>query len=157
MRKNILENNQIMNFDFQIDRTEETHFHPSVEILYVLEGDPRITVQDKVYEAHPEDIIVINANKKHSYRADSEVLIGYVEINFHMLTELLDTNQLFFWCNSVLNKSAAFEDMRRILKQIFGQYFEKNGYGKVLLQSMYYQLLQVLVGNFMVQSDDKRF
>ena len=156
MRNNILENSQIMNFDFQIERAEETHVHPSVEIIYVLEGDPRVTVQDKVYEAHPEDIIVVNANKRHSYRADSDVLIGYVEINFHMLTELLGTNQIFFWCNSVLNKSAVFDDMRQVLKQIFGQYFEKSGYGRVLLQNMYYQLLQILVGNFMVQTDDRR-
>ena len=70
---------------------------------------------------------------------------------------MLGSNQMFFWCNSILNKNAAYEDMRRIMKQIFGQYFERSGYGKVLLKSLYYQLLQVLLENFMVQSGDMRF
>ena len=157
MRKSILNGDQIMNFEFQIERMEGTHFHQSIEILYVLEGNPEITVQDKIYQAHPDDIVVINANKKHSYQAAEDILIGYVEIDFRMLEELLGSSRLFFWCNSVLNKSAAYDDMRRILKKIFAQYFEKDGYGKVVLQSMYYQLLQVLVENFMVQSDDRRF
>ncbi len=146
-----------MNFEFQIERMENPHFHQSVEILYVLEGNPEITIQDQVYQAHPEDIVVINANKKHSYQSREDVLLGYVEIDFRMLAELLGSDRLLFWCNSVVNKNTAFDDMRRILKQIFGQYFEKSGYGKIVLQSMYYQLLQVLLENFMIQSNDQRF
>ncbi len=157
MRKNILDGSQIMNFEFQIERLEGTHFHQSIEILYVLEGEPEITIQDRPYQAHPEDIIVVNANKKHSYQAEDEVLIGCFEIDFRMLGDMLGSNQIFFWCNSILNKNAAYEDMRRIMKQIFGQYFERSGYGKVLLKSLYYQLLQVLLENFMVQSGDMRF
>ena len=52
MRKNILNGNQIMNMEFQIDRMESLHFHQSIEILYVLEGDPEITVQNNTYQAH---------------------------------------------------------------------------------------------------------
>ena len=157
MRKSILNGSQIMNFAFQIERAEGTHFHQSIEIFYVLEGSPEVIVQDKVYQAHPEDIIVINANKKHSYQSKEDVLIGYMEIDFHLLEELLGTSHLFFWCNSVLDKSAAYEDMRSILKKIFSQYFDKDGLGEVVLRSLYYQLLQVLLENFMVKNDDRRF
>ena len=157
MRKSILNENQIMNFEFQIERMERTHLHQSIEILYVLEGNPEVKIQDKVYRTHPEDIIVINANKKHSYQSKEDVLIGFFEIDFRILGDMLETNHLLFWCNSVQNKNAAYDDMRRIMKQIFSQYFEKKGYGQVILQSMYYQLLQVLLENFMVQSDDRRF
>ena len=146
-----------MNFAFQIEPSEAPHFHQSIEILYILEGTPEVTVQDKVYQTHPDDIIVINANKKHSYQSRSDVLIGYVEIDFHLLEELLGTNRLFFWCNSCLDRNAAYDDMRNILKEIFSQYFEKTGFGEVVLQSMYYRLLQVLLENFMVNSNDHRF
>ena len=157
MQKSILDGSQIMNYEFQIERVENTHFHQSIEILYVLEGDPEITVQDKLYQAHPEDIIVINANKKHSWRSSEDVLIGCVEIDYRILGDLLGSDRILFWCNSVLNKNAAFDDMRRIMKKIFSQYFEKSGYGKIVLQSMYFQLLQVLLENFLIQSDDRRF
>lgn len=157
MQKSILDGSQIMNFEFQIERMERKHFHQSIEILYVLEGNPEIIIQDKKFQAHPEDVVVINANKEHSYQCQEDVLIGYFEIDYRLLGDILNSNQIFFWCNSILNKNAAYEDMRRCMKQIFGQYFEKNGYGKVVLQEMYYHLLLVLLENFMVQSDDRRF
>ena len=122
MKKNILGENQIMNMEFQIDKTEMIHLHQSVEILYVLEGNPEITVQDNTYQAHPEDVLVINANKKHSYRSKDDVMLGCFEINYRMLGDLLDTSQILFWCNSVVNKNAAYEDMRKIMKQIFSLY-----------------------------------
>ena len=46
MRKSILNENQIMNFEFQIERMERTHFHQSIEILYVLEGNPEVKIED---------------------------------------------------------------------------------------------------------------
>ncbi|WP_281550016.1 GH39 family glycosyl hydrolase [Murimonas intestini] len=157
MKKNILGENQIMNMEFQIDKTEMIHLHQSVEILYVLEGNPEITVQDNTYQAHPEDVLVINANKKHSYRSKDDVMLGCFEINYRMLGDLLDTSQILFWCNSVVNKNAAYEDMRKIMKQIFSLYFDKNGQTQILIQSLYFQLLQVLTENFFVKSEDKRF
>lgn len=157
MRKSILDGSQIMNFEFQIEPVEKKHFHQSIEIIYVLDGDPEIVIQDKKYQAHPEDIIVINANKEHSYQSREDVLIGYFEIDYRLLGDMLNSSHIFFWCNSILNKNAAYADMRRVMKQIFGQYFEKSGYGKVVLQGMYYQLLQMLLANFMVQNDDRRF
>lgn len=157
MRRSILNGRQIMNFEFRIERMEAAHFHQSIEILYVLEGNPEICIQDRICQAHPEDVIVINANKKHSYQSGDDVLIGCFEIDFWMLADMLGTNQLFFWCNSALNRNAAYDDMRRVMKQIFSLYFEKAPYGKVILEGLYYQLLRTLLENFMVQSNDRRF
>ncbi len=156
MRKNILNGNQIMNMEFQIDRMESLHFHQSIEILYVLEGDPEITVQNNTYQAHPEDILVINANKKHSYQSRNEVLLGCFEIDYRLLGDMLSANQLLFWCNSVVNKNSAYDAMRKIMKKIFSLYFEKGGQTEIIRQSLYYQLLEILTENFFVQSGDKR-
>lgn len=157
MRKNILNGKQIMNMEFQIDKTESLHFHQSIEILYVLEGEPEITVQDNTYQAHPEDIIVINANKKHSYQCETEVLLGCFEIDYRLLGDMLETDQLLFWCNSIVNKNSAYDDMRRVMKKIFGLYFEKGGQTRIIRESLYYQLLEILTENFFVQSGDRRF
>ncbi|MCD8154818.1 MAG: helix-turn-helix domain-containing protein [Clostridiales bacterium] len=157
MRKNILSSDQILNFEFQIDRVEPTHFHQSIEILYILEGSPEVTIHDSVYRAQPEDILVINANKRHSYISREDVLIGCFEINFRMLCEMLNTNQILFWCNSVKNKNAAYDEMREVFRQIFNHYAYRETGGKLVLQSLYYKLLQILVKNFLVRSDDRRF
>lgn len=157
MRKNILEEKAIMDFDFQIAKLEPSHFHQSIELIYVLEGDVRISVGNNNYEAGPEDILVVNANKKHSYQSTGEVLLGYFQINFRQLSEILNTNQILFWCNSIVNKNAAYDELRSAMKQIFNQYSDKKGQGFIVLNRLYYQLLQILVEHFLVSSDDKRF
>lgn len=157
MKKNILNGNQIMNMEFQIEKVDPIHFHQSIEILYVLEGNPKITIQDNTYQAHPEDILVINANKKHSYQSEKDVLIGCFEIDYRLLGDMLQTRQLLFWCNSVVNKNSAYEDMRKIMKKIFSLYFEKGGQAEIIRQSLYYQLLEILTENFFVQAGEKNF
>lgn len=157
MRKNILDEKDIMNFEFQIAKSEPTHFHQNIEIIYVLEGNLKLTIGNSEYDAAPEDIIVINSNKKHSYYSTEDILIAYFQIDFRQLSEIMNTNQILFWCNSIMNKNAAYEDLRIVMKQIFNQYNEKNGLGIIVLKSLYYRLLLVLVEHFLVRSDDKRF
>lgn len=157
MRRNILKDKDIMDFEFQITRTELTHLHQSIELLYILEGDITVMVGENTYQAKPEDIIVINANKKHSYHADGEILLAYFEIDFSQLCSILGTSQLLFWCNSVVDKNTAFEELRGIMKQIFNQYFNKSDQGALVLKSYYYQMLKVLAENFQVGSKYARF
>jgi len=146
-----------MNFEFQIAKNEPAHFHQSIELLYVLEGNIRITIGDSEYEAAPEDILVVNANKKHSYHSAEDVLLGYFQIDFRKLSEILGTNQILFWCNSIMNKNAAYDELRIVMKQIFNQYHEKKGLGFLVLNGLYYKMLQILVEHFLVRGDDKRF
>lgn len=157
MRRDILNGKQIMNMEFQLGKMEPIHFHQAIEILYILEGNPEISIQNDTFQAHPEDILVINANKKHSYQSTEDVLLAYFEIDYRLLGDMLDTNQILFWCNSVMNKNAAYDDMRSIMKQILSLYFEKGGQTQIVLQSLYFQLLEVLIKNFFVKSGDKRF
>lgn len=157
MRKNILKNHDIVDFEFRIAKSETTHLHQSIELLYILEGNVEVTVSENVYHAEPEDIIVINANKKHSYQAAGDILMAYFEIDFTQLCDILNTSQLLFWCNSVVDKNAAFEDLRSIMKQIFNQYYNKSEQGALVLKSYYYQLLKILTENFQVGSGYAQF
>lgn len=157
MRKNILKEKDIMDFEFQIARSEMTHLHQSIELLYILDGEVTVTVGENVYHAKSEDIIVINTNKKHSYQSEGEVLIAYFEIDFTQLCSILNTSQLLFWCNSVVDKNAAFAELRTIMKQIFNQYYNKSDQGALVLKSYYYQMLKVLTENFQVGSGYAQF
>ncbi len=157
MYKNIVDGQDIMNFEFRILKSEPLHFHQNIEILYVLEGNLKLVIGNSEYNAAPEDIIVINANKKHSYYTTEDILVGYFQIDFRQLSEILNTNQILFWCNSTMNKNAAYEDLRVVMKQIFNQYNDRSGLGLIVLKTLYYRFLQILVENFLVRSDDKRF
>jgi beta-xylosidase/AraC-like DNA-binding protein/mannose-6-phosphate isomerase-like protein (cupin superfamily) len=156
MRKDIGNDKTIMDFDFQIVRSEPTHFHQSIEVIYILEGKTSITVENNTYEAESEDVLVVNANKKHSYQSSGDVLIGYFMINYQQLSDILNTNQIMFWCNSIVYKNAAYDELRLVMKQIFNQYFDKRGQGFIVLMSLYYKMIQILVEHFLVSCDDKR-
>lgn len=157
MHKNIMDDKDIMNFEFRILKSEPIHFHQNIEILYVLEGNLKVIAGNSEYKAAPEDIIVINANKKHSYYATEDILVGHFQIDFRQLSEILDSNQILFWCNSTMNKNAGYDDLRVVMKQIFNQYNDQSGLGLIVLKTLYYRLLQILVENFLVRSDDRRF
>ncbi|MFV0362661.1 MAG: GH39 family glycosyl hydrolase [Suipraeoptans sp.] len=157
MKKNILKDRNIVDFEFQIAKNETTHLHKSIELLYIIEGDVQVVVEENIYNAKPEDIIVINTSKKHSYQADSDVLIAYFEIDFNQLCEILNTNQLLFWCNSVVDKNGAYDDIRRVIKQIFNQYYNKSEQGALVLIGQYYQMLRLLTENFRVDSGYAQF
>jgi len=157
MSEIFMNSNSLMDYNFTIDRNENLHFHENIELLYVLEGQLKLKVEAETYEMNQDDLIIINMNQKHDYHVNEELLLGHIYLSAHALTELLNQDMILFWCNSVIDKSEAYADIRRIAKQIFNQSFEQTGQGKIFLSSLYYQLLHLLTNGFLVRSYDKRF
>lgn len=157
MAIDVLKNDSIMNFEFKIAKREPVHFHQNIEIFYVLEGQVKLSVDDQSFEMNAEDVLIINSNKKHSYMASGDTLIGSFQVDYAMLTSIMKSSQVLFWCNSVINKTSAFEEIRSIMKTIFNQYFDKDPQSQVYVQSLYYQLLKSILENFLIRNDDQRF
>lgn len=146
-----------MDFDFCIQTYQPPHFHQNIELFYVVEGLVELTVTDEVYTMQKDDFIIINANKKHGYQAKDEVLISCIHINYQMLNLLLQNNFILFWCNSAIDKNESYIKIRRIIKLILNQYFEKKNRGIIYLNSLFYELLHILTSNFLINSNDKQF
>lgn len=103
---------RIMSFDFVTEKRKETHFHQNPEIIYVLEGTARVELDSDSYKLHKGDFILINANKRHSYQeAGGELLLAVFYINFSLIAEYMGTNQLLFWCNTVTDRSEAYDQL----------------------------------------------
>lgn len=147
----------LMDFEFSIVRDKPIHFHQTIELLYVLEGHLKLKVEEERYQLGQDDMIVINMNRKHEYHGSDDILLGHIYFSPQQLSELIGQDMVLFWCNSVVDKSEAYKDVRIVVKQIFNQSFEQTGQGKLYLTSLYYQLLHVLTSNFLVRSHDQRF
>jgi len=156
MQDFILKNGEIMDFDFYIHSYEQFHIHQNIELFYVVEGSVELTIAEEVYTIQQDDFIIVNANKKHGYKATEEVLISCIHINYQMLGLLLQNNFILFWCNSVIDKNESYIEIRRIIKLILNQYFEKKNRGIIYLNSLFYELLHILTSNFLINSNDKR-
>lgn len=133
-----------------------THYHQDPELFYLLSGHFEVKIDDAVYQMKKGDILLINANKRHTLAAKGELLMARFEIDFHLLAEQLGSMQLLFWCNSVIDKNEAFQELRILLDKIIDRYFEQENKDALRMNALYYETLYVLAGNFLVKSDDIR-
>lgn len=133
-----------------------THYHQDPELFYLLSGHFEVKIDDAVYQMKKGDILLINANKRYTLAAKGDLLMARFEIDFHLLAEQLGSMQLLFWCNSVIDKNEAFQELRILLDKIIDRYFEQENKDALRMNALYYETLYVLAGNFLVKSDDIR-
>lgn len=147
----------IMDFEFDTSEVQNTHFHQNLEIVYVLEGSVEVQIEPETYNLKKGDFLLINANKRHSWRATEEkILLASFQINFTMLAEYMGTNQLLFWCNTTADKNESYEQLKRVLDQMLNRSYDKEKEGAIYLNSIYYEAIYLLVAYFMIKADDVR-
>lgn len=147
---------KLMQFHFIAQAETATHYHQNPEMFYVLRGNLDIKIDDKMYKMQSGDIVLINANKRHTVIGNEELLGARFEIDFHLLAEYMGSMQLLFWCNTVADRNHAYSNLRRLLDRILTRYFEKDDKSALYLNALYFETLYVLTSNFLVKADDVR-
>lgn len=147
---------KLMQFHFIAQAETATHYHQNPEMFYVLRGNLDIKIDDKIYKMQRGDIVLINANKRHTVIGNEELLGARFEIDFHLLAEYMGSMQLLFWCNTVADRNHAYSNLRRLLDRILTRYFEKDDKSALYLNALYFETLYVLTSNFLVKADDVR-
>ena len=80
---------KLMQFHFIAQAETATHYHQNPEMFYVLRGNLDIKIDDKTYKMQSGDIVLINANKRHTVIGNEELLGARFEIDFHLLAEYM--------------------------------------------------------------------
>lgn len=157
MQEMILKKGEIMDFNFYVQTTEPLHDHQDIELFYVVEGTALLTVADETYTMQQDDFIIINSNKRHSYLTIGEALIGCIHISYQHLHQLLQSDFILFWCNTIVDKNEFHIEIRKVIKLILNQYYEKKKVGLIYLKSLYYELLHILTSNFLISTEAHLF
>lgn len=153
----IMENDRkLIQVHFITNAEVSTHYHQNPEVFYVLTGELKVQIDETTFLMKQGDIILINANKRHTMNRNEELLGARFEIDFHLLAEYMESMQLLFWCNSVADKNAAYADLREVFDHILSRYFEKDEKSALDLQALYFQTAHILTSNFLVKADDTR-
>jgi len=155
--KSNLSKEKIITYNITVKQKEEIHFHQDVELIYVLEGEMELKVEADTFHLKQDDIVVINPNKKHSYKCSEDILMASFYISFQKLSSFLENNLILFWCNSTIDKDDSFEEVRKIIKSIFNHYLNRKGKDDFYEYSLFYQLLNLLTNNFLINNADERF
>lgn len=147
---------KLMQFYFITKAEVSTHYHQNPELFYVLSGELDIKIDDQKFHLTKGDVILINANKRHEMCGHDNLLAARFEIDFHLLAEHMESMQLLFWCNTVVDKNEAYGELRSVLDQILDRYFEKEEKAALHLNALYYEATYILTSNFLVKMDDTR-
>ncbi len=134
----------------------EQHYHQNLDLLYVLEGSVDVVLDDREYHMMPEDVILINSNKRHKFENSGNLLAIRFEIDYYLLSQTVGTTQILFLCNSVVDKNSAYDRLRNQMQEIIKYYYINSNSDNCHLQSLHYQMLHVLLANFMVKTDETR-
>lgn len=135
---------------------EQEHFHQDIELLYVLEGTLDVTAGEQITHMKPEDILVVNANKRHSLKGSRDILYVRFSILYQIVSDVFQSVDIIFWCDSTRGQSERYNQLRDVLKILLNHYLETRGdsanFGHIALC---YRVLDLLSMYFLVQSADK--
>ena len=95
-------------------REEREHFHQDIELLFVLEGTLDVAMGEQTTHMQPEDILVINANKRHCLKGSPDILFARLYITYQLVSDIFESTDIIFWCAlQVRHPCRPFLDVRR--------------------------------------------
>ncbi len=135
------------------DQAPETEqFRQEIILLFILDGNIEVSVDNKISNLKKDDLLVINANKRHTIRAGKNVLYMMLMIDYGMVTEILQNNDVIFWCDSSVSENERYNDLRILVKRMLNHYVEagKNNHNFGFLGHCF-NILNNLAANFLIK------
>ncbi|MCZ0701608.1 xylan 1,4-beta-xylosidase [Natronobacillus azotifigens] len=123
------------------------HWHKSIELLYMLEGNVDIYINDKSYKLKEEDVIVINSNELHQLHSDYAVLIA-VQIELDEFNLRDNIKKMSFDCFTQTQPNKSFEKIKSLIANMIytNSLNDESTYAYNL--SLAYSLIGELMRNF---------
>lgn len=137
-------------------REEREHFHQDIELLFVLEGTLDVAMGEQTTHMQPEDILVINANKRHCLKGSPDILFARLYITYQLVSDIFESTDIIFWCDSTKGDTDRYREMRETLKKLLNHYLSTRGgvanFGHIALC---YQVMDLLSSYFLVRTGDR--
>ena len=137
-------------------REEREHFHQDIELLFVLEGTLDVAMGEQTTHMQPEDILVINANKRHCLKGSPDILFARLYITYQLVSDIFESTDSIFWCDSTKGDTDRYREMRETLKKLLNHYLSTRGgvanFGHIALC---YQVMDLLSSYFLVRTGDR--
>lgn len=153
MEKDFISGNSLMDLEFISKQKVETHYHQNFELVYILNGTMDIVIENENYRLSKNDVIVVNNNRKHSYSGSENLFFARFLISAKKVYEMIQDDWILFVCNSTVENTDLYDELRKILNHILNQSLSKEKNGNIHEISLHYQLLSQIVKNFLFKSD----
>ena len=129
-----------------------THWHNSIEIIYVLKGSLQIKIDTDSFTLNEREVEIINSDESHEIQSleDNKVLIFNID-PFFFEKYYKDINNIFFYTNSNDDEDqngSEYEELKTLLSQILCEYVQKLEDYDEEIEELLITLLYHLVNNF---------
>lgn len=124
---------------------------PELIILYVLEGEARVSVADKAYTFVKDGIILVNAGTVHQFDCGDNTIAFTIKISYLVLADVMQNECFTFICNTAADTARPYPKLREILNKIVYHALENQHRTDCMIYSLKYELLDCLIEKFLVQ------
>lgn len=129
------------------------HWHKSVELFFVLEGEINFFLNSVCYSLHSGQFIIVNSNEIHSIECTNQNFIIVLQIPRKIFDDVIKDESLLF--QSTCHE--ADDNMFKLVKRMYDNYDKKEyGYYYGVLGD-FYHLLYYMIQNYQLHEiDDSR-
>lgn len=136
-----------------------THWHNSIEIIYVLKGSLHIKIDTDSFTLNEKEVEIINSDESHEIQGadDNKVLIFNID-PFFFEKYYKDINNIFFYTNSNDDEDQngiEYEELKTLLSQMLCEYVQKLEDYDEEIEEILITLLYHLVNNFHYLTHEK--
>lgn len=134
---------------------EPEHFHPEIEVIYVIDGKLKIHIKGMSYDLAKDDVILINSGLMHETKSAEGTLLCVVNYSCRLLASLMKRDDYFFVCNSVSDHMNAYGEIRSIFRELVYQKVKGRHRTDCLNQSILYRLLDHLIEYYLSEESEQ--
>ena len=129
------------------------HWHRSVEIFAVIQGELDFFLDEMRLHLGPGQFVLVNSNEIHSIHAlhPNETVVLQIPVNSFRRYYVEDSFICFFH-----SRPDTDEEVMRLIREMYGTYLKKELGYDLAVQSLFYQLLYLLVLNYRNMDADRR-
>lgn len=150
---------ELMSLSVETGSLQFEHFHEEPELIMVLEGELRISIEGERYILNREDCFLINSNCRHICVPEDRGCFLRLAISFSQLKKLLGYPVLEFWCNSAVDEGENYVELRKTLRELLAICIRAQDTDILDFYAKSYQCIRILAERFLIykgsQTDEK--
>jgi AraC-like DNA-binding protein/mannose-6-phosphate isomerase-like protein (cupin superfamily) len=154
MEENDMLEQRQFEINIQPEMREETHFHPELEILYILEGEAEVHLGEHAYRMKKEDLLVVNSSIRHSLEGREGSTVCSIKYTYRTLLSVIKKSNGLFLCNSCADTENSYKIIRVLLQELACQEIIGSHKTECYKYSLFYQILDVLVEYYLADDSN---
>lgn len=123
----------------------EKHWHRSVEIFALFEGELEFFINEKRYPLKPGEFMLVNSNEIHSIKAPEKNLTVVLQLPITTFEKYYTDDRFIYFSHSSRQHD---EKVMQLIEDMYHTYLDKKCGYELKVQSLFYMLVYLLVTKY---------